>query len=402
MRKVVVTGLGIVSPLGNNKAETLISLRQEKSGITFNELYVEMGLRSHLAGRIDPAIKNLIDPSIGKKMSDAAIYAYVALSEAIEDAGLERSDISHDRTGLIAGSAGISASTVVKASDILRNRGIDTLDGSCFSATLGSNLSANLGTLFEVRGVSYSLSSACATSAHSIGHALELIQLGKQDLIFAGGGDEEHWAMTVLFDAIGALSTANYRLETASRPYDIARDGFVVGSGAGFLVVEEYEHAIARGAKIYAEISGYGASSDGYDMVAPSGEGAERAMRIAVSTLHEPVDYLNTHGTSTPRGDPSETQAIKRCFKKRIPRISSTKALSGHALGAAGVHEAIYSLLMLENDFICASANIEMLDPVFENIPIVRTRQDDAGLDTILTNSFGFGGTNASLAFSRI
>ena len=336
-------------------------------------------------------------------MGDAAAYSYISLVEALADAGLDDTDISNIRTGLVAGSGGASSSNLVEAADILRKKGLKRIGPYRVTRTMSSTVSACLATPFSIKGVNYSITSACSTSAHCIGHAAELIQLGKQDVVFAGGGEEEHWSMTSLFDAMGALSTQrNDQPDQASRAYDKDRDGFVIAGGGGFVVVEELEHARARGAKIYAELAGYGATSDGHDMVAPSGEGGERAMALALSTVDGPIDYINAHGTSTPAGDPPEIAAIERVFGDSIPKISSTKSLSGHSLGAAGVHEAIYSLLMLENDFICASANIENLDPVFENTPIVRSRIDQAGIRTVMSNSFGFGGTNAVLIFQKL
>lgn len=401
MKRAVITGLGIVSPLGNNLAETLTSLRETKSGIRFQESYKEMGLRSHIAGSIELDTTELIDRKLRRFMGDAAAFSYIAMDEAIKDSGLEDSDVSNDRSGIVAGSGGASSSNLVEAADILREKGLKRIGPYRVTRTMGSTVSACLATPFKIRGVNYSITSACSTSAHCIGHAVELIQLGKQDIVFAGGGEEEHWSMTSLFDAMGALSTRNDSPETASRTYDKDRDGFVIAGGAGFTVVEEYEHAKARGAKIYAEVVGYGATSDGYDMVAPSGEGGERAMKLALSTVEGDVDYINAHGTSTPAGDPPEMAAIRRVFGDKMPKISSTKALSGHSLGAAGVHESIYSLLMLENDFLCASANIENLDPEFEDAPILRERLDNAGVKTVMSNSFGFGGTNAVLVFQK-
>jgi len=401
MKRAVITGMGIVSPLGNNLAETLVSLRETKSGIKFQEAYEEMGLRCHLAGSIDIDIESLIDRKLRRFMGDAAAFSYIAMQQAIIDSGLEDSEVSNDRSGIVAGSGGASSSNLIEAADILRQKSLKRIGPYRVTRTMSSTISACLATPFKIRGVNYSITSACSTSAHCIGHALELIQLGKQDIVFAGGGEEEHWSMTSLFDAMGALSTRNDAPTKASRAYDRDRDGFVIAGGAGFVVVEELEHAKARGAKIYAEIAGYGATSDGYDMVAPSGEGGERAMKLALATVDEPVDYINAHGTSTPAGDPPEIAAIQRLFGDKIPKISSTKSLSGHSLGAAGVHESIYCLLMLENDFICASANIENLDPDLGDPPIVTSRIDEAGLRTAMSNSFGFGGTNAVLVFQK-
>ncbi|MBQ74399.1 MAG: beta-ketoacyl-[acyl-carrier-protein] synthase I [Gammaproteobacteria bacterium] len=403
MKRAVITGMGLVSPLGNNLAETLISLREGQPGIRFQEAYKELGLRSHVAGSIHIDVEERIDRKLRRFMGDAAAYSYISLVEAIADAGLDDSDISNIRTGLVAGSGGASSSNLVEAADILLEKGLKRIGPYRVTRTMSSTVSACLATPFSIKGVNYSITSACSTSAHCIGHASELIQLGKQDIVFAGGGEEEHWSMTSLFDAMGALSTQrNDQPDQASRAYDKDRDGFVIAGGAGFVVVEELEHARARGARIYAELAGYGATSDGHDMVAPSGEGGERAMALALSTVDGSVDYINAHGTSTPAGDPPEIAAIERVFGDAIPKISSTKSLSGHSLGAAGVHESIYSLLMLENDFICASANIENLDPAFENTPIVRSRIDDAGMRTVMSNSFGFGGTNAVLVFQKL
>jgi 3-oxoacyl-[acyl-carrier-protein] synthase-1 len=402
MKRAVITGMGIVSPLGNNLSETLESLRETRSGIKFQESYEEMGLRSHIAGSIDLATEDLIDRKLRRFMGDAAAFSYVAMQEAIDDAGLEASDVSNERSGIVAGSGGASSSNLTEAADILREKGLKRVGPYRVTRTMGSTVSACLATPFKIKGVNYSITSACSTSAHCIGHALELIQLGKQDIVFAGGGEEEHWSMTSLFDAMGALSTRNDDPTRASRAYDRDRDGFVIAGGAGFVVVEELEHAKARGAKIYAEIVGYGATSDGFDMVAPSGEGGERAMKMAMATVDGPIDYINAHGTSTPAGDPPEIAAIRSAFGDQLPKISSTKSLSGHSLGAAGVHESIYSLLMLENDFICASANIENLDPDIGEAPIVTSRIDKAGIKTVMSNSFGFGGTNAVLAFQKL
>ena len=402
MKRAVITGMGIVSPLGNNLSETLHSLRETNSGIRFQEDYEEMGLRCHIAGSVDVDTETLIDRKLRRFMGDAAAYSYIAMDEAIRDAGLEEADVSNERSGIVAGSGGASSSNLTEAADILREKGLKRIGPYRVTRTMSSTVSACLATPFKIKGVNYSITSACSTSAHCIGHALELIQLGKQDIVFAGGGEEEHWSMTSLFDAMGALSTRNDSPETASRAYDRDRDGFVIAGGAGFVVVEELEHAKARGARIYAEIVGYGATSDGYDMVAPSGEGGERAMRLAVATVDGPIDYINAHGTSTPAGDPPEIAAIRRVFGEQMPKISSTKSLSGHSLGAAGVHEAIYSLLMLDNDFICASANIDNLDPEIGAAPIVTKREDGAGINAVLSNSFGFGGTNAVLAFRKV
>ena len=403
MKRVVISGMGLVSPLGNNKEETLISLRETKSGIKFQEEYKEMGLRSHVAGSIDIDVESMIDRKLRRFMGDAAAFSYISLAEAIADSGLPEDQVSNYRTGIVAGSGGASSSNLIEAADILREKGVKRIGLYRVTRTMGSTVSACLSTAYKIKGVNYSITSACSTSAHCIGHAAELIQLGKQDIVFAGGGEEEHWSMSSLFDAMGALSTVrNENPATASRAYDKDRDGFVIAGGGGFVVVEEYEHAIARGAKIYAELVGYAATSDGFDMVAPSGEGGQRAMQIALSTVDGEIDYINAHGTSTPAGDIPEINAIKAVFGDKIPRISSTKSLSGHSLGAAGVHEAIYSLLMLENDFICESANINELDPLVADAPIVRARIDNAGIRTVMSNSFGFGGTNAVLAFQKL
>ena len=401
MKRAVITGMGVVSPLGNTLVDVLESLRETRSGITFQEEYAEMGLRSHIAGSIDLDYEPLIDRKLRRFMGDAAAFSYVAMRDAIEDSGLEESDVSNERSGIVAGSGGASASNLIESADILREKGLKRVGPYRVTRTMSSTISACLATPFKIKGVNYSITSACSTSAHCIGHALELIQLGKQDIVFAGGGEEEHWTMSCLFDAMGALSTRNDAPTEASRAYDKDRDGFVIAGGAGFVVVEELEHAKARGAKIYAEIVGYGATSDGYDMVAPSGEGGERAMKMALSTIDGPIDYINAHGTSTPAGDPPEIAAIRRVFGDDMPNISSTKSLSGHSLGAAGVHESIYSLLMLENDFICASANIGTIDPNIEEARIVTHRIDNAGIRTVMSNSSGFGGTNAVLAFQK-
>lgn len=402
MKRVVVTGLGIVSCLGNNKAEVLKSLQDGKSGITFQEKYAEVGMRSHVAGTVDINLEEHIDRKFLRFMGGAASYSYIAMDQAVKDSGLTEDQVSNVRTGLIAGSGGASSANLVEAAEIARTKGIKRVGPYRVTRTMGSTVSACLATPFKIKGVNYSITSACSTSAHCIGNAVELIQMGKQDVIFAGGGEEEDWTQSILFDAMGALSSKyNDSPETASRTYDANRDGFVIASGAGMVVVEEYEHAIARGAKIYAEIVGYGATSDGYDMVAPSGEGAERCMQQAIATVEGKIDYINTHGTSTPAGDLPELEAIGRVFES-VPPLSSTKALSGHSLGAAGVQEAIYCMLMLENDFIVASANIETVDARAEGYPIVRVRKDNAGLKTVMSNSFGFGGTNATLVLQKV
>lgn len=403
MKRVVVTGMGIVSCLGNDKNAVLDALRAGRSGIKFQEAYKEMGFRSHVAGSIDINLAELIDRKVLRFMGDAAAYAYLSMEQAIADAGLSEDQVSNERTGIIMGSGGASSKNLVEAADILREKGLKRVGPYRVTQTMGSTTSACLATPFKIKGVNYSISSACATSAHCIGVAMEQIQLGKQDVVFAGGGEEEHWTLTALFDAMGALSTKyNETPDHASRAYDANRDGFVIAGGGGCLVIEEYEHAKARGAKIYAEIVGYGATSDGYDMVAPSGEGAVRCMKQALSTVEGDIDYINSHGTSTPVGDLAELRAIKETFGANIPAISSTKSLTGHSLGATGVQEAIYSLLMMEHDFICASANIETLDPEAVGMPIALKRQDGVKLNRVMSNSFGFGGTNATLVFQRI
>jgi len=403
MKRVVVTGMGIVSCLGNDKDAVLDALRAGRSGIKFQETYKEMGFRSHVAGSVDINLSELIDRKVLRFMGDAAAYAYLSMQQAIADSGLSEEQVSNERTGIIMGSGGASSMNLVEAADILREKGLKRVGPYRVTQTMGSTTSACLATPFKIKGVNYSISSACATSAHCIGVALEQIQLGKQDVVFAGGGEEEHWTLTALFDAMGALSTKyNETPDQASRAYDANRDGFVIAGGGGCLVIEEYEHAKARGAKIYAEIVGYGATSDGYDMVAPSGEGAVRCMKQALATVDGSIDYINSHGTSTPVGDLAELRAIKETFGANIPAISSTKSLTGHSLGATGVQEAIYSLLMMEHDFICASANIETLDPEAEGMPIALKRRDGVKLNRVMSNSFGFGGTNATLVFQRI
>ncbi len=403
MRRVVVTGLGITSCLGLDAETVTESLRTGRSGIRFKQEYADMGFRSQIAGSIDIDFKEYIDRKVLRFMGDAAAYAYIAMQQAIQDAGLTDDQVSNPRTGLIMGSGGASSSNQVEAADILRQKGLRRVGPYRVTQVMGSTTSACLATPFKIKGINYSMSSACATSAHCIGNAMEQIQMGKQDIVFAGGAEEEHWTMSSLFDAMGALSTRyNDTPEKASRAYDADRDGFVIAGGGGVLVLEEYEHAKARGAKIYAELTGYGATSDGYDMVAPSGEGAVRCMQMATSTVEAPIDYINAHGTSTPVGDLAELRAVKETFGDNMPVIGSTKSLSGHSLGAAGVQEAIYCLLMMEHDFIAASANIDNLDPEAEGMPIIRERKDNAGLKTVMSNSFGFGGTNASLVFEKM
>lgn len=402
MKRVVVTGLGIVSCLGNDQSTVLEALQQGRSGIRFQDIYAEMGLRSHIAGNVEINLADHIDRKVLRFMGDAAAFSYIAMEQAIADSGLEESDVSNERTGIVMGSGGASSNNQVQAADILREKSVKRIGPYRVTQTMGSTVSACLATPFKIKGVNYSISSACATSAHCIGNAMELIQLGKQDIVFAGGGEEEHWSMTCLFDAMGALSTGyNDQPTKASRAYDAKRDGFVIGGGGGCLVIEEYEHAVARGAKIYAELVGYGATSDGYDMVAPSGEGAARCMRQAMAHIDGPIDYINAHGTSTPVGDMAELKAIKEVFGNDIPTISSTKSLTGHSLGATGVQEAIYSLLMMQNDFICASANIEELDEAAEGVPIA-TEKQDTELQRVMSNSFGFGGTNSCLVFEKL
>lgn len=404
MRRVVITGYGIVSCLGHDTETVKNSLFNGVSGIRANEKYTEMGFRSQVSGSIrDLDLDALIDRKMRRFMGDAAAYGYVALARAIEMSGLNAEQIVNPRTGLVAGSGGASSTNQVAAADIAREKGVKRIGPYMVPRTMASTLSACLATAFQIKGVNYSIASACATSAHCIGHAAELIQLGKQDVVFAGGGEEEAWEESCMFDAMGAMSSKyNDTPEKASRAYDANRDGFVIAGGAGMVVVESYEHAIARGATILAEIVGYGATSDGHDMVAPSGEGAERCMKMALQTVDTPIDYLNTHGTSTPVGDLAELKAIRAVFGDKAPAISSTKSLSGHSLGAAGAQETIYCLIMLANDFVTASANIETLDPEAEGLPIVQKRIDNAGLKTIMSNSFGFGGTNASLVLRKV
>ncbi len=402
MRRVVVTGIGIVSCLGNDQQTVLDSLRTGRSGIRFNPEYKEIGMRSQVSGSVSLDTDALIDRKISRFMGKAAAFSYIAMQQAITDANLSESVVSNTRTGLVIGSGGGSPEDQLESTDIARARGVRKVGPYRVPRTMSSSVSACLATPFKIKGVNYSISSACATSAHCIGHAAELIQLEKQDVVFAGGGESEHWTMSHMFDAMGALSSKrNDTPETASRAFDADRDGFVIAGGAAVLVMEALDHALARGAKIYAELTGYAATSDGYDMVAPSGEGGARAMQMAMANLQGPVDYINTHGTSTPAGDVSELNAIRSVFKDRVPVINSTKSLTGHSLGAAGAQEAIYSLLMMTHDFIAASANIDTLDPVAVGLPIALQRQDNVKLQRIMSNSFGFGGTNASLVFDR-
>ena len=401
MKRAVITGFGIVSSIGNNKSEVLAALKAGKSGITRAEEFAELGLRSQVWGDIKLNPSEMIDRKALRFMGDAAAYAYIAMQEAMQDAGLSEEQISHPRVGLVVGSGGASSKTQVEAADILREKGVKRVGPYAVPKTMSSTCSACLATPFKIKGVNYSISSACATSAHCIGHAMELIQLGKQDIVFAGGGEEVHWTLAMEFDAMGALSSRyNETPELASRTYDAERDGFVISGGGGIVVVEELEHALARGATIYAEIVGYGATSDGFDMVAPSGEGAVRCMQMAMQGVKAPIDYVNTHGTSTPVGDVKELGAIQEVFAGKTPAISATKAMTGHALGAAGVHEAIYSLLMMQHNFIAPSINISQLDDAATGLNIV-TEPREAVLNTVMSNSFGFGGTNATLVLQR-
>ncbi len=401
MKRVVITGLGLTSCLGNDRDSVVDSLRHAKSGIRAIPEYAELGFRSHVGGAPTVDIEGRIDRKLRRFMADTAAFAYLAMEDAIADAGLTREHIADPRIGVIAGSGGGSCANQVEAVDLLRAKGVRRVGPYMVTRTMTSTVSANLATAFGIRGLNYSIASACATSAHCIGAAMEQIQLGKQDLVFAGGGEELHWSQTVLFDAMGALSAKyNATPGKASRAYDADRDGFVIAGGGGMLVVESLEHAQARGARILAEIVGYGATSDGADMVAPSGEGAARCMRQAMATVDGPIDYINTHGTSTPVGDVAELGALKEVFGAAMPPFSSTKSLSGHSLGAAGVHEAIYCLLMMERGFIAGSANVDTVDPAADGLPLVRTSRD-AKLDTVMSNSFGFGGTNATLVLRR-
>jgi len=403
MRRVVVTGMGIVSSIGNNTQEVLASLREAKSGISRATDYAERGFRCqvHGAPTLDP--EATIDRRAMRFLGGGAAWNHVAMEQAIRDAGLEPGEISHERTGIIMGSGGPSTRTIVEAADVTRAKGPKRVGPFAVPKAMSSTASATLATWFKIKGVNYSISSACATSNHCIGNAAEMIEYGKQDLMFAGGCEELDWTLSVLFDAMGAMSTKfNDRPGTASRAYDVDRDGFVIAGGAGVVVLEELEHAKARGAKIYAEVAGYGATSDGFDMVAPSGEGAVRCMKLTLDGVQAPVDYINPHATSTPVGDVKEIEAIREIFGDKCPPISATKSLTGHSLGAAGVQEAIYCLLMMKNGFICESANIETMDPAFADMPIVRERRDNVALGCVLSNSFGFGGTNACLAFKRL
>jgi 3-oxoacyl-[acyl-carrier-protein] synthase-1 len=401
MRRVVVTGMGIVSCLGNTTADVTRSLREGRSGIRSNPRYAELGMRCQVSGRPELDVEAAIDRRVRRFMGDAAAYAYLSMQQAIADAGLDAEAISHPRVGIVAGSGGASSANQVEAADLLREKGIKRVGPFMVPRVMGSTVTACLATPFRIKGVNYSITSACATSAHCIGHAAQLIQWNQQDVVFAGGGEEESWQMSLLFDAMGAMSSRfNATPEQASRAFDTQRDGFVIAGGGGMLVLEELQHARARGARIHAELVGFGATSDGYDMVAPSGEGGVRCMQQALETVRQPIDYLNAHGTSTPVGDAAELGALRQVFGDKVPLTSSTKSLSGHSLGAAGVQEAIYSLLMLEQGFVAASANIEQLDPAAEGIPIVRQTLERP-LSAVMSNSFGFGGTNGSLVFAR-
>ena len=402
MRRVVITGMGIVSSIGNNKEDVGQALRDGRSGIEFAPKYQELSFRSQVQGSIKLDLAEHIDRKALRFMGPGAAYNYLAMEQAIEDSGLGEDEVSDERAGIIVGSGGPSTSNQVWAADTAREKGAKRIGPYMVTRCMSSTNSTVLATLFKIKGVNYSIVSACATSAHCIGNAAEMIQFGKQDVMFAGGGEELDWTLSVLFDGMGAMSSKfNDSPERASRPYDVDRDGFVISGGGGMLVLEELEHAKARGARIYAELTGYGATSDGHDMVQPSGDGAVRCMRQALGTANRPIGYVNAHGTGTPIGDPPEVQALRDVFGADLPPIASTKSLTGHALGAAGVNEAIYSLIMMEGDFIAASANVENLDPEFEGVPIVRERIDDAGLTSVMSNSFGFGGTNATLIFDR-
>jgi 3-oxoacyl-[acyl-carrier-protein] synthase I len=403
MRRVVVTGMGIVSSIGNNTQEVLASLREAKSGISKAGKFAELGFRCQVEGAPTLEPDQSVDRRAMLFLGGGAAWNHVAMEQAMRDAGLEAADISNERTGIIMGSGGPSTRAIVEAADVARSKGPKRVGPFAVPKSMSSTASATLGTWFKIKGVNYSISSACATSNHCIGNAAEIIQAGKQDMIFAGGCEELDWTLAVLFDAMGAMSSKfNATPETASRAYDADRDGFVIAGGAGVLVLEELEHAKARGAKIYAEVAGYGATSDGYDMVAPSGEGAVRCMRMALAGVKAPIDYVNPHATSTPIGDLKEIEALREVFGTKCPPISATKSLTGHSLGAAGAQEAIYALLMMNNGFICESANIANLDPAFGDMPIVRERRDNVALGCVLSNSFGFGGTNASIVLKRL
>ena len=402
MRRVVITGMGIVSSLGNSVSEVTESLRSGKSGIQFCDDYAEIGMRSQIAGRVEIDFKEMIERKKLRFMGDAAAFSYIAMDQAIKDAGLDPEEIKNPKVGLITGSGGGSPANNILAAEIAKERGVKRVGPYAVPKTMGSTTSACLSTMFGIQGTSYSISSACSTSAHCIGHAADLIRGGRHHTVFAGGGEEEHWTMSILFDAMGAMSSKyNDTPTTASRTYDESRDGFVIAGGGGILVLEDYDHAKERGANIVAELVGFGATSDGYDMVAPSGEGAIRCMQQAMETVDAPIEYVNTHGTSTPVGDLKELEALKEVFKDKMPFISATKALSGHALGAAGVHEAIYSLIMMKEKFLVASANIKNLDPAAIGMPILLENLSK-GVKTMMSNSFGFGGTNATLIFQEV
>ena len=403
MRRVVVTGLGAVSCLGNTQDEIVDSLKNGKSGITFIDSFAEMGLRSQVGGAVDIDAKEHIDRKVLRFMGDSAAYTYISMQQAIDDAGLDEADVSNIRSGLIASSGGASSREIVRAADVLRERGVRKIGPYSVTKTMSSSVSACLATPFKIKGLNYSLTSACATSAHCIGVGAEQIAWDKQDIIFAGGGEELDWTLACLFDAMGALSSKyNDSPATASRPYDATRDGFVIAGGGGMVVLEEYERAKARGAKIYAEVVGFGSTSDGYDMVAPSGEGAERCMEMAKATVDVPIDYINTHGTSTPVGDVKELAGMKAVFGDDVPRFGSSKSMCGHSLGATGVQEAIHCLLMLDRDFIAPSINVNEPDPNVEDMPLVTELVENAGIQTAMTNSFGFGGTNGTLVFQKL
>ena len=402
MKRVVVTGMGIVSCLGNDPQSVTESLQNSKSGIVFNQSFADIGMRSQVSGSVNIDTKELIGRKDLRFMGDAAAYAYIAMDNAIKDAGLTEAEVSNSRTGLIAGSGGASSANIVSGADTLRSKGLRRVGPYLVPRTMSSTVSACLATPFGIKGLNYSITSACATSTHCIGAAMEQIQFGKQDLIFAGGGEEEDWSLAMMFDGMGALSTgSNDSPATASRAYDTDRDGFIIAAGGGMLVLEELDHARARGAKIYAELIGYGATSDGSNMVAPSGEGAVRCMQQAIATVDSPIDYINTHGTSTPVGDIAELDAMRELFGDKVPAFSSSKSLCGHSLGAAGVLEAIHCLLMMENSFMAGSINISELDPKAEDMPVLRETTENSDLNTIMSNNFGFGGTNASIVFQR-
>lgn len=402
MRRVVVTGIGIVSCIGNNKAEVLQSLQSGKSGITFQDDWAEMGMRSQIAGKIDLDLAEHIDRKAKRFMGDAAAYAYIAMQEAIDDSGLEDSDVSNEKTGLVIGSGGGSPKNQLLAANSFLEKGVRRVGPYRVTQTMGSTTAACLATPFKIKGINYSISSACATSAHCIGHGVEQIQFGKQDVVFAGGSEELDWSLSIMFDGMGALSTKyNDTPESASRPYDASRDGFVISSGGAVVVLEELEHALARGAKIYAEVTGFGSTSDGYDMVAPSGEGAVRCMQQAMATIDGKIDYINAHGTSTPVGDLVELKGVREVFADNVPYIGSTKSLTGHSLGATGAQEAIYSMLMMENNFLAESINIKDLDDAAEGMPILTSKVENIAVNRVMSNSFGFGGTNATLILEK-